>query len=184
MNSQTQSDPLNPKIEECLRLQKCWPWFLGLGVVLIVVGGMAVGSAYIATLTTLLVFGSLLLAGGVVQIVNAFLARTWRGFLLYLLGGLLHLVLGLAMIDQPECAGRGADPHAGRRFPGGGSFRLIAALATRFSGRGWVALNLAITLALGVAISAAMARSELLGHRPVRRHRPDLQRLVLGDALR
>jgi uncharacterized membrane protein HdeD (DUF308 family) len=44
-----------------------------------VVGALAVGATYVATLTTLIVFGSVLLAGGVVQTVNAFLARTWRG---------------------------------------------------------------------------------------------------------
>jgi uncharacterized membrane protein HdeD (DUF308 family) len=113
---------------------------------------MAVGSAYIATLTTLLVIGSLLLAGGVVQIVNAFLAHTWRGFFLYLLGGLLHLVLGGLMIEHPERTAELLTLMLAVAFLAGGSFRVVAALATRFSGWGWVALNGAVTLALGVAI--------------------------------
>ena len=63
-------------------------------------------SFVIATLTTVLVFGILLLAGGVVQIVNAFLARNWGGFFLHLLAGLL---LG-AIFTVPESNLAAANP--------------------------------------------------------------------------
>src|SRR2546425_132118 len=57
MSVPTPSDPLNQKIEECLRLQKCWPWFLCLGIATILVGALAIGYAFIATLTTVVMFG-------------------------------------------------------------------------------------------------------------------------------
>src|SRR5579859_4134897 len=101
MNPQDRPDPLNPKLEECLRLEKCWPWFLCLGILLIAVGIMAIGAAFIATFTTIIVFGYLLIAGGIVQIVNTVMGRTWGGFLLHLLAGILHLVVGVLMIEDP-----------------------------------------------------------------------------------
>ena len=41
MTPQDRPGPLNPKLEECLRLEKCWAWFLCLGILLVVVGIMA-----------------------------------------------------------------------------------------------------------------------------------------------
>ena len=82
-------EPLNPHYEECLRLHRCWAWFLVLGILLMVVGLVAMGATFIATLASVMVFGFLLLAGGTIQIVNAFLARTWRGFFVHLLAGTL-----------------------------------------------------------------------------------------------
>jgi len=32
-------------MEECLRLEKCWAWFICLGIALMVVGLMAIGAA-------------------------------------------------------------------------------------------------------------------------------------------
>jgi len=155
MSMHTPSEQLNPNVEECLRLYKCWPWFLGLGVLLIVAGAIAVGSPYVSALTTyvlMIVFGCLLLAGGVVEIVNAFVVRTWRGFFLHLLAGFLHLVVGGLMIDRPERAAEVVTLMLAVAFLVGGAFRLVGAVAVRFSGWVWVALNGAITLALGVAI--------------------------------
>src|SRR5689334_9854870 len=101
MSTHLKSDPYDANVEECLRVYKCWPWFLGLGVLLIAAGAIAVGSIYVQALTTFLLvtlFGCLLIAGGVVEVVNAFIVRTWRGFFLHLLAGVLHLVVGGLMV--------------------------------------------------------------------------------------
>jgi uncharacterized membrane protein HdeD (DUF308 family) len=155
MSTHTHPDPYDPNVEECLRLYKCWPWFLGLGVLLIVAGAIAVASPLVQLWTTyvlMVLFGCLLLAGGVVEIVNAFIVRTWRGFFLHLLAGVLHLILGGLMIERPERAAQVVTLMLAVAFLVGGAFRLVGAVAVRFSGWVWVALNGAITLALGVAI--------------------------------
>ncbi len=152
MNLPDQSSQLNPKFEECLRLSKCWVWFLSLGIVLMVVGVMAISSALIATLTSILVFGILLMAGGVVQIVNAFLARSWKGFFLHLLAGILHLVVGELMVEHPLLAAEGLTLLLAVSFLVGGALRLVYALFESFTGRGWVLLNGLIVLLLGISI--------------------------------
>jgi uncharacterized membrane protein HdeD (DUF308 family) len=155
MSTHTPSDQFDPNVEECLRLYKCWPWFLGLGVLLIVAGAVAVGSPHVAQLTTyflMVLFGWLLLAGGVVEIVNAFVVRTWRGFFLHLLAGVLHLVVGGLLVEHPVRGAEVLTLMLAVAFLVGGTFRLVGAVAVRFSGWVWVALNGAITLALGVAI--------------------------------
>ena len=152
MNTQAQSDPLNPRYEECLRMHRCWAWFLWLGIALVVVGAVAIGYAVLATLTTVLLVGYLLLAGGIVQIVNAFLAGTWRGVFLHLLGGFLHLVLGVLMIERPERAAEILTLMLAVAFLIGGGVRILGALSHRFAGWNWVLLNGVVTFALGVLI--------------------------------
>jgi uncharacterized membrane protein HdeD (DUF308 family) len=152
MNVQPQPDRLNPRYEECLRLHKCWAWFVGLGIVLMVVGAMAIGAALITGLAVVLTFAILLLVGGVVQIVNGFLARSWRAFFLYLLAGILHLIVGGLMIEKPDRTLDVLTLLLAVAFFVGGVLRIIYGLMEDFSGRGWVLLNGLIAVLLGIAI--------------------------------
>jgi uncharacterized membrane protein HdeD (DUF308 family) len=143
---------INPRYEECLRLSKCWIWFVSLGIVLMVVGAVALSSALITTLASVLVFGILLMAGGVVQIVNAFLGRGWRAFFLHLLAGILQLVVGELLVEHPVVAAEGLTLVLAVSFLVAGSFRLVYGLTESFPGRGWVLLNGLIVFALGISI--------------------------------
>ena len=147
-----QPDQLNPRYEEYLRLHRCWPWFLALGILLMAVGAAAIGAAAFATGLTILVCGILLVAGGAIQIVNAFLARSWRGFFVHLLTGILHLVVGELMIEHPERAALVLTLMLAVAFLVGGALRISYALIERFAGWHWVLLNGAIALLLGVSI--------------------------------
>ena len=151
MFPQTRAD-LNPRYEECLRLHRCWPWFLALGIALMVIGVLAVSEAILTTFATILVFGILLMAGGVVQIVNAFLARTWGGFFLHVLVGILHIIVGELMIEHPRAAAEGLTLLLAVSFLFSGTLRIIHALRERFADWGWVLVSGLVTLLLGVLI--------------------------------
>jgi uncharacterized membrane protein HdeD (DUF308 family) len=148
----TREDSNLTHVEECMRLHDCWGWFLALGVLLILVGMLAVGSSFIATMATILLFGWLLIAGGVVQIVNAFVAKNWRGFALHLAAGVLHVVVGAMMVQHPGQAAAFFTLVLAVMFMAGGMVRIIAGIAHAFPGRVWVILNGLVTLVLGVMI--------------------------------
>jgi uncharacterized membrane protein HdeD (DUF308 family) len=152
MNLPSERDQLNLHYEECLRLHDCWLWFLVLGIAITLVGAAAIGAAFITSLATILVFGILLLVGGVVQIVNAFLARSWRAFFLHLLVGALHLIVGGVMVEEPLRALKALTLMLAVSFLIGGAARMTYAAMQSFSGRGWVLLNGLITFLLGIAI--------------------------------
>src|SRR2546429_575320 len=61
-----------------------------MGVALMILGIIAIGSSFIATLATVLGFGILLLLGALFQVITALWGRSWRGFFLHLLGGVLY----------------------------------------------------------------------------------------------
>ena len=152
MNMNLQSDSSNPNYDECLRSHHCWPWFLVLGIILILVGAMAIGASFVATFATILIFGWLMIAGGVVQIVNAFLARNWRGFFVYLLSGVLHFMVGILMIERPLRAAEAITLLIAAILLGVGASRIVYSLAERFPGWAWVLLNGLVALLLGVSI--------------------------------
>jgi uncharacterized membrane protein HdeD (DUF308 family) len=146
------AESVNPRFLESMQLHGCWGWFLALGIAMILLGTAAIGAQFVATLTSIILFGSLLLAGGVVQIVNAVLARGWRAFFVYLLMGILHVVVGGMMIERPDRAAEVLTLMLAVAFLAGGAFRILYVLFERVTGWPWMLLNGIITLLLGLAI--------------------------------
>jgi len=152
MNIPGTTQALNPKYEECLRLHKCWLWFIVLGIIIMAVGTAAIAYSFLATLTTVLLFGYLLLAGGIVQIVNAFLGRGWRAFFLHIVVGLLQIVVGGFMIERPLLLAEFLTLLLAVSLIVGGGMRIVFAIVESFSGKGWVLLNGLVSLLLGISI--------------------------------
>src|SRR5687768_16979776 len=81
--------------DDLTTLSEVWLFLLGVGISLMVLGAAAVASSFIATLATILVYGILLILGGLFQVVSALWGRSWKGFLLHLLSGVLYLITGV-----------------------------------------------------------------------------------------
>ena len=79
-------------------------WFLIFGVVLIILGTIAIGSAELMTMVSVLLFGWLLIFAGLFEIIHGFARRAWGGFFVNLMGGLLYGVTGLLMVSHPGIA--------------------------------------------------------------------------------
>ena len=81
-----------------------WFWFVILGVALVVLGLVALGSVVITSLAAAVVIGVLLLLGGAAEVVGAFWCRGWSGFFLHLLAGVLSIVVGILFVLSPGAA--------------------------------------------------------------------------------
>src|SRR5262249_3019576 len=152
MSLAPQADSANCLGAEMACLRRSRFWLLVLGALPIVVGMVAISASFIATLATVVVLGFLLMIGGAVEIVDAFLGRGWRGFWMHLLAGILYLVLGFLMVQRPLAAAAFFTLMLAPAFFIGRLFRIILALSERFHGWGWVLLNGIITLVLGILI--------------------------------
>ena len=100
----------------------------------------------------MVLFGILILAGGIAQIISAFWAGKWNGFLLNLLIGIIYVVAGLFMVDDHQQAVLVLSALLAAFFIVGGIIRIIAALSIQFAGWGWALLSGVIALLLGVLI--------------------------------
>jgi uncharacterized membrane protein HdeD (DUF308 family) len=144
----------NDAIEELRSLRHHWRWFLALGIAMVVLGTIAISYACLAKITVAAtwLFGFLLLASGIGEIVHSFWVGRWSGMLLHLLVGVLYTLVGFMIIDQPESAAVQLTLLIAIFLMVGGIFRIVFAVSERFTGWGWVLLNGAVTFMLGLMI--------------------------------
>ena len=80
-----------------------WGWFLGVGIVMIILGVIGIGATFAVTVTTVTFFGILILIGGGIQLVDAFKHKG-----LSLAGkvviALLYIAVGYVMVANPLLA--------------------------------------------------------------------------------
>jgi uncharacterized membrane protein HdeD (DUF308 family) len=92
-------DDLQRAVSQSLR--RHWVLFLVEGIVLVVLGILAILVPPIATLTFTLVIGWILLISGVVGLITTFMARHAPGFWWALLSAVLGIVVGLILLARP-----------------------------------------------------------------------------------
>jgi uncharacterized membrane protein HdeD (DUF308 family) len=129
-----------------------WLWFVLLGVALIVLGFIALGAPWIATLATAVAIGALLVVSGLAESIGAFWSRGWSGFFLHLLSGVLSIVIGLLFLRAPVDAVLALTLLLACLLMVGGIFKIVAALSYRFAMWGWPLASGIIDLMLGVLI--------------------------------
>jgi uncharacterized membrane protein HdeD (DUF308 family) len=129
-----------------------WGWILALGIILVLIGTVAIAMPLAASLASAVAFGALFLAGGVAQLVGAFWTRDWSGFFLNLLVGVLYLVVGVLFLRHPGEAMVAVTLILACGFMISGLFRIIGSLMYRFPQWGWILLGGVINLLLGLYI--------------------------------
>jgi uncharacterized membrane protein HdeD (DUF308 family) len=127
-------------------------YLIGMGIALMLVGMAAIGSSFVATLTSMLMFGILLIVGALCQGVSAFWGRSWKGFSLHLLTSALYLVTGVFMIDNPLEAASALTLLIAACLVVGGLLRTAVSAIERFDGWGWVFVNGVVSFVLGLGI--------------------------------
>src|SRR5690242_10209652 len=86
--------------EAISHLRRRWGWFLAFGILLIVIGVVAINRPVLATFTAVELIGFLLLIGAGAEIASSIWARRWGGFFLHLLCGLLYMFLGAVLLER------------------------------------------------------------------------------------
>jgi len=137
---------------ELKNISKNWMPFLFLGLTLVILGILAIGSSFFVTMMTVAVIGVFLMVGGILQVINAFYTGRWSGFLLHVILGILYLVVGFMLLDAPMLNAITLTFLLASFFIVIGLFRMIGALTTHFPGWGWTLFNGVVTFLLGVLI--------------------------------
>jgi uncharacterized membrane protein HdeD (DUF308 family) len=133
-------------------LRHKWVWFLALGVLLVLLGTIALVIMPAATIATVMVLGWLMVCSGIFEAIHAFQLRGWRGVLLHLVGGLVGVVVGLLIVTHPLAGALAWTMLFASFFLVVGIFRLVAAMRMKFPNWGWAAFDGAVTFLLGVLL--------------------------------
>jgi uncharacterized membrane protein HdeD (DUF308 family) len=78
-----------------------WGWFVALGVALVLLGVLALGDVVAVTLASAVFVGAMFLVGGIFHLIHAFMVKTWSGFLMNVLAGVLYVIGGALIMDEP-----------------------------------------------------------------------------------
>lgn len=136
-------------------------WSLGLGILLIIAGTMAIFSSFVATMATVTVLGCVFLAGAVIELVHAFRAGRWSGFFLNLLAGILYGVAGVLLVTNPMASAVSLTLFLSMLFIVIGIFRIVTAFALHHPSWGWTLFNGIVSVALGAMIWARWPAASL-----------------------
>jgi uncharacterized membrane protein HdeD (DUF308 family) len=120
-------------------------WFVVLGIVAV--------NLFAATIISVLYVGALMLVGGIVEIIHAFGVRTWGGFFLWLLTGILYAVAGILTFYNPLLASAVLTLLIAASLVAAGVVRIGVGISQRrSSGWGWMVAAGVVTLIVGVLI--------------------------------
>ncbi len=150
------ANSLPPSLAEGIKaLRAKWGWVVGLGVISLIAGIVALGSVVMATASAVVIVGVMMLVAGIAEVFTAFNVKDWGHFFYWLLLGALYIFAGFVCIQDPFAAATLLTLMLGIALILGGLLRIF--LATRMKHGtpwGWVVFSGAITLLLGVMIVA------------------------------
>jgi uncharacterized membrane protein HdeD (DUF308 family) len=131
-----------------------WGWFLAFGIILMLLGIVAIVRSVAATVVSMLFFGWLLLIGAGVEIVQLFMVGKWAGQFQHVLTAVLFAVVGALMVWRPLVTAEILTLLMGAFFLVSGLFQLIEPFWIGLPGWGWHVLDGLITVILGVLVLA------------------------------
>ena len=131
-----------------------WKWSLAVGVLLLLLGIAGVGIAAFMELTSVLVFGPLLLVIAAVQLVISFLAESRKESVFHFMASGVEAVLGFWIMIHPLERLIDLVVVLAVFFLVSAAIRTCQALAKKSAHRIWNLLAAAVALILGVCVLA------------------------------
>lgn len=129
-----------------------WGWFLAFGIVLALLGIVAIVRSFAATVASMMFFGWLLLCAGIIEFVGAFMVGHWTGFFLHLLAAILFLVTGLLVLIRPVIGAEVSTLVMSMFFLIGGLYQVVASCASGLPGSGWEAFDGVVASLMGIVL--------------------------------
>ena len=106
MAEKLMKNPFQVVVVDLDELPKKWGWLLALGILMIVGGTFGLAMVVVVTLATVLLYGALLLAGGILSLIHAVRAKEdlWHGKVPQILIALLYILAGILVFIYPVAA--------------------------------------------------------------------------------
>ena len=138
-----------------------WKWFLALGLVLLLLGLAGAGASTLLQLTTLLVFGPMLLASSIINFLIAYFAARDMKILFHYAAAGLEMFLGFFIMINPLEGTVSLLVWIAVLLIAGGLIRLARAWTTRSNGQMLGYLAGFVALILGLAVYVGWPSAEL-----------------------
>jgi len=138
-------------------------WFLTWGIVITLLGLVAICLSAFTTMATVIFLGALFLAGGIVNLIDTF--QFWKGksngFYMHFISAILYLILGGLLIVSPVMGAISLTMLMSIFFVIIGLSRIFFSISLRLPHWGWTLFSGLVTLLLGILIIAQLPISGL-----------------------
>ncbi len=128
-------------------------WFIALGVVLIILGLVALWNVVDASLVTTIIIGWVLVIAGIANVIGAFMSSASGGWrVLQGVLGILFVIVGFNIIADPLAGAIALTVVIGAMLIADGVFRIVASFMDRASNAVWMILLGILNILLGLWI--------------------------------
>lgn len=134
------------------KLRHRWGWFVGMGVLAIVLGTVALGMVIHATITTVYIIAIFMIVAGGTEITVGLNAKDWGNFFLWVLAGLFYLAAGAFAFAQPYHAAVVLTLMLGAAMLAAGIVRIYIGTHMHSHARSMVILGGTVTALVGLVI--------------------------------
>jgi LPXTG-motif cell wall-anchored protein len=126
-------------------------WFIALGVVLVILGLVALWNVVDASLITTIIIGWLLVIAGVATFIGAFTTNVGLGWrILQIVLGILYVIVGFDLVADPLSGAIAVTVVIGALLIADGIFRLVAFFMDRPRTSVWMVLLAIINIVFGL----------------------------------
>jgi uncharacterized membrane protein HdeD (DUF308 family) len=147
--------PVGANVSRVEALKRNSGWVIALGILLVVIGVLAIGAPLITGVAIAILVGTLILIQGIGKIFYAFKARSWGEGILRFLGGALPIVCGALMVAHPLFGLSFLTLLLAVFFFTEGVLKIVLSRQLRtLNGWGWTLFDGIVALLLGVLILA------------------------------
>jgi uncharacterized membrane protein HdeD (DUF308 family) len=163
MENNLQYSARNTILSQNKTLHAKWPWLLGIGIALVILGTLSILAATLTTLVSVILLGGFLIANGILLSYQA--GKLWWGqwgkFFLQAGIGFLYVIAGIIFISNPMGAAVTLTLMFAIFYIIIGISRAILAITHRISGWGWLFVSALITTLLGILILSVWPSASL-----------------------
>lgn len=154
--------PLDSSSRRGRTLAALWAGPFVMGLLLTLLGVLALGAVVWTSLVSVLFFGVVLVVAGVLEIVHGLRVHATSGpYLLFVLGGLLSLLAGGLVLSGPGVGLVAITLLIAAYFLASGFFRGITSLSERYPGWAWDFAYGLVSVLLGVGVFMRMPSASL-----------------------
>ena len=130
-------------------------WFIVIGIILIVLGCLALGYQFIATVFSVYFIGSLIFIAGIIQVIHSFNIKGFGQTALWAIMGILYIFIGLMSFFQPIAVSSALTLLISLLLTISGFTQIFAAMSNHNLPRwGWIIFSGIINIILGLMLMA------------------------------
>jgi Uncharacterized conserved protein len=133
-------------------LRSKWAWLLFTGIIVVILGTIALFIVRAPTIGMAVFTGWILTFIGMIKIAHAVRLQHWAGFYLHLIGSALGILIGLIAVTNPLAGGLTWRLLFASFLAAVGIIRLLAAIRIQFAYRSYVAIDGVVTFGLGILL--------------------------------